>query len=309
MTGGVRFTLDAGQSSIRLRVSVAGAEARELVLPGVRTDRSPIEQVAAVVEGNRALAPESVAVGLSGFDAAPDAAGHLLAAAPSVRRAAVAHDSVTGYLGANGESEGVVAAVGTGVVVLGVGPTAIARVDGWGALLGDAGSAYWIGRAGLDAALRSADGRGPARSLLAAAVERFGRMERIYLELQADPDRVARIAAFAPAVTSAAEAGDDPALRIVGFAAQELADSIRAALERSGADPATARVSAVGRVVTSAVLRDALQRALHHSGSAGAGPGPLQLAEPLGEPVDGVERLHDLGADHPLAAAVVTATR
>lgn len=307
MTGEVRFSLDAGQSSIRLRVG--GEEPRELVLPGVRTDRSPIEQVAAVVAAHRGLGPTSVAVGLSGFDAAADAAERILAAAPTARRAAVAHDSISGYLGANGAHAGVVAAVGTGVVVLGVGPTAIARVDGWGALIGDAGSAYWIGRAGLDAALRSADGRGAATVLLAAAVERFGRMDRIYLELQADPDRVAAIASFAPTVTAAAESGDGPARRIVEGAAEELAVSIAAALQRSGAARPGARVSAVGKVMSSGIVRTALDEALDRLPAVAGDPHALRLAPPLGEPIDGVERLHDLSPDHPLAAAVVTATR
>ncbi|WP_430648074.1 BadF/BadG/BcrA/BcrD ATPase family protein [Agromyces sp. GXS1127] len=309
MSGGVRFSIDAGQTSIRLRVTGSGAEVQEFVLPGVRTDHSPIRQVAAVLTAHRGLEPESVAVGLSGFDGAPDAAAHLLTASPSTRRVVVAHDSITGYLGANGRSEGVVAAVGTGVVVLGVGPAGLARVDGWGALLGDAGSAYWIGRAGLDAALRSADGRGPATVLLPDAVETFGPTEGIYLDLHADPDRIARIAAFAPAVTAAAELGDGPARRIVELAVAELVTSIDAALERSGADRSAARVSAVGRVMTSAVVREELQRALERANPAEPGLAPLHLAAPLGDPLDGVERLHELALDHPLAVSVISASR
>lgn len=88
------------------------------------------------------------------------------AAQPAVLRHRLAHFgvrtrrprprfTVTAYLAANGTRHGVVVAAGTGVVTLGVGPEGVARVDGWGHLLGDAGSAYWIGRAGLDAALRT----------------------------------------------------------------------------------------------------------------------------------------------------------
>jgi glucosamine kinase len=308
MTADVRLSLDAGQTSIRFRIRDADGT-RDLVLPGVRTDSSTVDQVAAVVEAHAELSPTSVAVGLSGFDAAPDAASRILARSASARRVVVAHDSVTGYLGANGDAQGAVAAIGTGVVVLGVGPAGVARVDGWGYLVGDAGSAYWLGREGLDAALRSADGRGPATSLAEAATRTFGPVEGIYLVLQADPDRAATIAAFARTVTGAAEAGDAAAREIVARAAGELARSITAALARAGADPTTARVSATGKVAAVPVLRSALELELERRLPPSGDPTPPRLAAPLGEPIDGVDRLHELDPAHPLSAAVVVASR
>lgn len=308
MSSGVRLSLDAGQTSIRLRVRDADG-GRDLVLPGVRTDSPTIDQVAAVVEAHSELAPTSVAVGLSGFDADPDAAGRILSRIPSASRVAVAHDSVSGYLGANGDAHGVVAAIGTGVVVLGVGPAGVARVDGWGYLVGDAGSAYWLGRAGLEAALRAADGRGPGTMLAEEAARRFGPIERMYLGLQADPDRVATVAAFAPVVTAAAEGGDGAAREIVERAAHELAHSIATALARSGADPSAARVSATGRVAASAALRSALARELQRRLPRTGEPGSPGLVAPLGEPIDGVDLLHGLDPSHPLSAEVVVAAR
>ncbi|MGO7983376.1 BadF/BadG/BcrA/BcrD ATPase family protein, partial [Rhizobium johnstonii] len=52
----------------------------------------------------------------------------------------LAHDSATAYLGALGNANGVVVAAGTGVVTFAVGDRSVARVDGWGYLIGDAGS-------------------------------------------------------------------------------------------------------------------------------------------------------------------------
>ncbi|WP_341476215.1 BadF/BadG/BcrA/BcrD ATPase family protein, partial [Cryobacterium zongtaii] len=56
---------------------------------------------------------------------------------------------------------------GTGVVTLAVGVHDVARIDGWGNLIGNAGSGYWIGRAALEAVMREYDGRGPVTVLTA----------------------------------------------------------------------------------------------------------------------------------------------
>ncbi|GAE70420.1 hypothetical protein JCM18909_3738 [Cutibacterium acnes JCM 18909] len=65
-----------------------------------------------------------------------------------VSRVLLAHDSITSYLGALGDQLGVVTASGTGVITLAVGRHNVARVDGWGYIIGDAGSAFWLGRHG-----------------------------------------------------------------------------------------------------------------------------------------------------------------
>ncbi|MCA1845918.1 MAG: hypothetical protein LC792_22560, partial [Actinobacteria bacterium] len=84
-----------------------------------------------------------------------------------------------------------------GVGVGGAGPgggiwafdNAVACVDGWGHLLGDAGSGFWVGRKGLDAALRAHDGRPGGSAHLARLVERdVGPLDRL-------PDLAARAGA------------------------------------------------------------------------------------------------------------------
>ncbi|MBT2382484.1 ATPase, partial [Streptomyces sp. ISL-11] len=78
------------------------------------------------------------------------------------RRLALATDAVTAYVGALGQRPGAVVAAGTGMIALGTDLTpggGWRRADGWGHLLGDCGSGAWIGRAGLEAAMRAHDGR------------------------------------------------------------------------------------------------------------------------------------------------------
>ena len=109
------------------------------------------------------------AVRLRGGDRGGAAAvGELLRRGARPRAAStIASDGVTSLLGALGERDGAVVAAGTGTICVARRGERLAKVDGWGALLGDAGSGFAIGRAGLEAALRNADGRGgseaPAR--------------------------------------------------------------------------------------------------------------------------------------------------
>jgi N-acetylglucosamine kinase len=119
------------------------------------------------------------------------------------------------------------------VLVAGTGSLSWARnregrthfASGWGSLLGDEGSAHDIAQAGLRAACRASDGRGPETSLLERYLALFGVdslrqiVPRVY---GGDLDRRA-IAATCPVVFEAARAGDAVARRILRRAARELA--------------------------------------------------------------------------------------
>ncbi len=294
--------IDGGQTGTRLRVETpAGTDDCEL--GAIRTDRPVVEQIAqAVHDAGMPEATWSLAAGVSGLT--PEAArpAALLAAVADlgVTSVALAHDSVTAYLAANRDGFGVVTAVGTGVVTLGVGPAGVHRVDGWGHLFGDAGSAYWIGRAGIDVALRAFDGRGSATVLRDRAAEMFGPLDELYMVVQGDPDRVARVAGFARAVDAAARDGDVVAQQIIDDAADELAGSALTALERCGRRPGEkARISWMGTVMTA---NDRLRgRFVGVIGEAAPG---VDIGAPHGQPLDGVRLLAGLDESHPLAAKV-----
>ncbi|HET9770573.1 MAG TPA: hypothetical protein VFS16_06775, partial [Acidimicrobiia bacterium] len=89
--------------------------------------------------------------------------------------------------------------------------SAVACVDGWGHLLGDTGSGFWIGRRGLDAALRAHDGRGGGSPRLARLVERdIGPLDRLPdMAARAGAGPVAAIASFSVQVAEAASEGDE----------------------------------------------------------------------------------------------------
>ena len=129
-----------------------------------------------------------------------------------------------------------------GVGVGGAGPgggvwtfdSAVACVDGWGHLLGDVGSGFWVGRRGLDAALRAHDGRSGGSPLLARLVERdVGPLDHLpEIAARAGAGPVAAIASFSAQVAEAAAAGDDVARYIWLEAATALADSAVACARR-----------------------------------------------------------------------------
>ncbi|EGE46140.1 N-acetylglucosamine kinase [Streptomyces griseus] len=151
-----------------------------------------------------------------------------LADALGVRRLALAADAVTAYAGAVGQRPGAVVAGGTGMIALGTDLMEWHRADGWGHLLGDSGGGAWIGRAGLDAAMRAHDGRrGGSPALLDRVRAVFGPAEALPGLLYPRSDRPAVLASFAPEV--AACAGADPvAAGILRQAAGHIAEAAAA---------------------------------------------------------------------------------
>ncbi len=185
-----------------------------------------------------------------------------LARATGARRLVLAGDAVTAYAGALGAAAGVVVAGGTGLVAIGHRPGGgWHRADGWGQLLGDCGSGGWLGRAGLEAALREQDGRnGGSPVLLAAAERRYGPVTGLPAALQPRPERAALLAAFAPDVAAAAEAGCPVAAGLVRRAGEEIADTATAAA--TGAGPGGPRLALTGGLFRLDPVRRAALRAL-----------------------------------------------
>lgn len=241
--------IDAGQTGIR----AARRGRRERTgppvagVPRMEGEVGPADVVAALVAALRTVVaegdppPDAIGVGLSGFELASGAdlraiADGLRAAVGARPPVAIASDGVTSLLGAlGGPRPGVVVAAGTGVVVLGHdGAGRWAKVDGWGSLLGDDGSGFAVGRAGLRAAVRAFDGReGGSPALRAAAAARWGSIEAVPAGLLRDAGPLSRaVASFAPAVADAARAGDPAAAAIWERAGDELAASAAAACRR-----------------------------------------------------------------------------
>lgn len=309
MTAAISVAIDAGQTAMKVRLQRADAATREVALDGIRTHEPLLPQLA---EATRAVLRDTaqplglLSAGVSGLtdrDADAESLRVLLAdVAPG--QVMLTHDSVTSFLGTLGDECGVVVAAGTGVVTLGVGRRAVARVDGWGNIMGDAGSGYWIGREGLDAAMRAYDGRGEPTVLTDAVRERWPRIEDAYIDLQSHPDRIRVVAGFAETVSGFAST-DAVSARICVAAARELAHSAATALARV-ADPeetpdAAPLVGAIGGVFRSTLIRARFEELLR-----GTVP-RVRFEPPHGSALDGAAALAGLGPRHPLRALVSVA--
>ncbi|MFF9405421.1 N-acetylglucosamine kinase [Streptomyces anandii] len=244
------LAVDSGGSGMRVVVGVPGRGALAQGSAGspVRTGERGIEPghlMEQLVPLARALAAEAgvgrletAVVGAAGFATLGDALRAELPGALArdlgVGTVALVADAVSAYTGALGPRPGAVIAAGTGVIAIGTDLAGWRRADGWGHLLGDCGSGAWIGRAGLEAALRAHDGRdGGSAALLACAEEMFGPMPELPGRLYPRSDRAAVLASFAPRVAACA-AGDPVAAGVLRAAARHMAESAAAVCPPSG---------------------------------------------------------------------------
>jgi glucosamine kinase len=237
------LAIDAGKSSTRAVVVGDGHRGPTAHGPGFENLARPgaPDQVRAALAATLADLPDplrydAACIGLTGVltrDGHARIVSDLLHDLVVARRVLVTSDVVTSFCGALGLRPGVVVAAGTGAITLAAGADgSLARVDGWGYLLDDAGSAFEIGRAGLREALRAADGRGGSPALHAAALTTFGDLARITDVVYGAENPARTVAAFAREVSAAAEAGDPTAVRLLAAAAESLAHSAVAAATR-----------------------------------------------------------------------------
>lgn len=123
-----------------------------------------------------------------------------------------------------GYGSGVILIAGTGSIALGrnsAGTTA--RVGGYGPWIGDPGSAYDIGRRGVEAAVRARDLSGPTTTLgprILAAMN-CSTLEEVIDKISVGPDQV--FAQLFPVMVQAVEEQDERAHAIFMHAAHDLA--------------------------------------------------------------------------------------
>jgi glucosamine kinase len=244
--------IDAGGSATRAVLVTDGQVTERFTAPPMNALLSGdlTERLAELIGAADATA---AGVGLPGLRLPADAAR---LGAELTRRAGypvrVTWDGETAWLGAFGAAPGIAVFAGTGSGALGCDGEQWARAGGHGFLLGDEGSAYWIGRAAANAALRWEDGMGGSAALRDAVVEASGRdLAGLIDDVHSHPAERGRLALLAPVVTALA-GEDETARRIALEAAGHLAELAAAVSRRLGPLP----VCGTGGVLRAPVIWD-----------------------------------------------------
>jgi N-acetylglucosamine kinase-like BadF-type ATPase len=145
------------------------------------------------------------------------------------------HDAMTALAGASIAQPGVIVIAGTGAVAYGrLASGAEALSGGWGYLIGDEGSGYWIGIEAIRAACQASDGRSEATTLIERIPEhlRLPDLRALHRKLYAQEIPRGAVASLAAVTAEAAQAGDAVALQLLQRAGQELAQAALAVIER-----------------------------------------------------------------------------
>jgi len=235
------FGIDGGGTTLRLRVENLAGELlsqkqgsslnpRSVGWDGIKTT---LEHLFAELYRETGLSPANCVSGFAGI-AGVDRPQDTSMMTALLRDAAeldidsmleVKNDSIPALAGAFGELRGILLIAGTGSIAVGAnGAERIIRSGGWGHILGDEGSAYWVGLKALNAATRFHDHRGPQTDLLGRALAYFGEKEPFSLiPAVYEPFDKAKIASFARLVAEERDRGDEIAETIFKEASEELA--------------------------------------------------------------------------------------
>jgi len=143
-------------------------------------------------------------------------------------------DSRVALEGAFGGGPGVVIIAGTGSILIGKLPDGTVRsVGGWGRVLGDEGSGYFIGLEATKAVSRDMDGREDAAVLRKVFAEANGWDSRDKV-IAAVYQQKFDLASIAPLVLKAAGENDQAALAILRRGATHLADQLKVMVRAMG---------------------------------------------------------------------------
>jgi N-acetylglucosamine kinase-like BadF-type ATPase len=150
------------------------------------------------------------------------------------RRIEVGNDTLAVLRAGSQRGWGIGIVSGAGINAIGRHPDGrLERFLGIGSLSGDWGGGWGVAVAGLGAAVRAGDGRGPA-TVLRELIERTYGTDPESLAVAADRDEATerRLLGFAPVVFAAALDGDPVSVGIVQRLGEEVVDYVRALVAR-----------------------------------------------------------------------------
>jgi len=204
--------------------------------------RSIAEDLDRVLRSASQEPPEAACFSLTGYMEGDETIPSLIReelerAVPGIGRIHTIPDYVGNWAAATGGEPGVMVIGGGGSVAYGrTSSGEAARVGGWGHLLGDEGSGFWIGLQAIKAVLKSRAGVTPKTALEERVMQRFGTDDdrQVIREVYSASFSEAEVAGMVPLVASVAQDGDETAAGILDEAADHLAGIALAVLRRLG---------------------------------------------------------------------------
>lgn len=183
------------------------------------------------------LPPAALCLGMAGVDRPNDGRvlRGILARLWRGTRVLVVNDALIALEAGAADQAGIVLIAGTGSIAYGRDAFGhAARAGGWGHVLGDEGSGFWLGRQALRAILRATDHRGPATELAPRVMAHFGvaRAQDLVHPIYEGGMKPKAIAALAVIVGEVAATGDSVATHIMDVGADELASSAASVARR-----------------------------------------------------------------------------
>ncbi|AYG69964.1 MULTISPECIES: BadF/BadG/BcrA/BcrD ATPase family protein [unclassified Rhizobium] len=205
----------------------------------------------------------------------------------------ILNDVDAAHLGAFAARPGILVLSGTGSMAWARNSAGVsARVGGWGDVIGDEGSSYWIGRAALSLVSQSLDGRAAPTALAKAmfeflALDSFDPVNALGGWVSELENPRADIAALSVLVDRVARTGDSAAKQLIEQAASELAKHVEAIAPHC--DPAADWTYAGGTFASRALLA-ALERRIGR-------PAAIPMLPPIGGALLAAARLLDWPVD------------
>jgi len=237
--GGTKTVCQLADEDGRLLAEARGAGANLQAGGELEVEKALHAVIAEALGASRAVRPAAICCGMAGVDRPEDIAvvRGILTRIGHHADLLVVNDALIALEAGAPGAAGVVIVAGTGSIAYGRDAAGrAARAGGWGHVLGDEGSGYWLGRQALQAVMRAADGRGPITTLTPRVLAHYGvgRASDLVHQIYYGGARPSAIAALGAVVQTAADDGDPVALQIIETGSVELGAAAGSVASRLG---------------------------------------------------------------------------
>ena len=170
------------------------------------------------------------------------------------------HDAKIALVGGLGKLEGVILISGTGAIAYGQTADGLSvRSSGWGHLLGDEGSGYFIGLQALKAIVRAEDGRAQPTKIRDFVLLETGLStpeDLVTWTYESSKEKISHLSRF---VFEAMSLGDEIAKQIIVYSADELVRSAQVVIDKLNLNPAPELVLSGGVMLNQPALVKMIQ--------------------------------------------------